>query len=79
MLSVTPEQAFTSYTTALHQWRKFPFLDPGLPVEVLPPDWPGRIALELFTDLRTELEPLAMAYAASVVATRQDSKRPLRP
>ncbi len=60
--------AFTLYTKALHEWRKFPYLDPGLPVELLPDDWPGRAAAELFKDLRTRLEPLAFQFAASVAS-----------
>ena len=64
---VAPEQAFVTYTLALHEWRKFPYLDPGLPVEVLPARWPGRAAAELFAELRSKLEEPAFAYVALVV------------
>jgi len=60
-------EAFVSYTSALHEWRKFPYLDPGLPVEVLPTVWPGRTAARLFGDLRSRLEPAAFEFASSVV------------
>jgi len=33
--------AFAIRSTLLHEWRKFLFRDPGLPKELLPPDWPG--------------------------------------
>lgn len=62
------DEAFTYYTRALHDWRKFPYLDPGLPPELLPGDWPGRDAAELFAGLRSELEEIAFAYVESVVA-----------
>ena len=64
------QAAFVTYTLALHQWRKFPYLDPGLPVDLLPVRWPGRIAAEVFHDLRERLEPKAIAFAESVVAAR---------
>ncbi len=63
---VEPDDAFAAYTLVLHEWRKFPYLDPGLPVELLPPDWPGRAAATLFAELRSRLEPLAFEHAAGV-------------
>ena len=32
----------------VHEWRRFPFLDPQLPAELLPPDWIGARAAALF-------------------------------
>jgi phenylacetic acid degradation operon negative regulatory protein len=32
----------------VHEWRRFPFLDPRLPAELLPPDWIGGHARDLF-------------------------------
>jgi phenylacetic acid degradation operon negative regulatory protein len=32
----------------VQQWRVVPFLDPGLPAELLPADWPGPAAAESF-------------------------------
>jgi len=60
--------AFAVYTRALHEWRKFPYLDPGLPSELLPADWPGLPAAVLFAELRELLEPAAFDFAASVAA-----------
>lgn len=34
----------------VHAWRKLLFLDPGLPAELLPADWPGFAAAEVFRD-----------------------------
>jgi len=61
-------EAFTRYTLALHDWRKFPYLDPGLPVEFLPARWPGRRAADLFARLRAALEAPAMTFVARIVA-----------
>lgn len=35
----------------VHEWRRFPMLDPRLPLELLPPDWIGVRAANLFNDL----------------------------
>lgn len=59
--------AFTDYLLAVHQWRKLPYLDPGLPPDVLPPGWPGREASALFTALVTRLETPAMRYVRGVL------------
>ncbi|MCC6224199.1 MAG: PaaX family transcriptional regulator [Thermoleophilia bacterium] len=59
--------AFADYLLAVHQWRKLPYLDPGLPAEVLPPGWPGREAAELFASLVARLETPAMRHVGSVL------------
>ena len=47
----TDRQAFVDYTVALSQWRTFPFLDPGLPTELMPEDWEGHEAAATFFGL----------------------------
>ncbi len=44
-------QAFADYVRLLTAWRRLPFLDPGLPAELLPDGWHGTRAAELFTRL----------------------------
>lgn len=34
----------------VHAWRRFPFLDPQLPTELLPPNWAGSRASDLFQE-----------------------------
>jgi phenylacetic acid degradation operon negative regulatory protein len=43
----------------VHAWRRFPFLDPQLPAALLPADWAGARAAELFATLHTRWHPLA--------------------
>ena len=50
-------RAFVDYSLLLHAWRKLPYLDPGLPSELLPRDWAGRAAADAFFGLRDRLEP----------------------
>lgn len=35
----------------VHEWRRFPLADPGLPRELLPPDWIGSHAADVFARL----------------------------
>lgn len=40
--------ALVERTRLVSDYRRFPFRDPDLPAELLPPDWPGREAHDLF-------------------------------
>lgn len=62
--------AFVDYMTALTQWRRLPFLDPGLPAEVLPEGWPGHAASGVFHALHDLIEPRAAAWVGFVVGER---------
>ena len=42
-------------TLLVHHWRRFPFLDPELPAELLPDGWLGAPAAQLFADTRAAL------------------------
>jgi phenylacetic acid degradation operon negative regulatory protein len=58
--------AFADYVRALTAWRRLPFLDPGLPEELLPGDWPGLRAAEAFARLRDLLAEPAHAHVLAV-------------
>jgi phenylacetic acid degradation operon negative regulatory protein len=51
------EAGFAARFQLVHEWRKFLFADPGLPAELLPRDWPGTAAADLFTSEATRLKP----------------------
>lgn len=53
--SIDPREAFSDYVTTLDAWRRLPFLDPGLPAELLPKDWQGIKAADVFFGLRERL------------------------
>jgi phenylacetic acid degradation operon negative regulatory protein len=59
-------QAFADYVSALTQWRRLPFLDPGLPAAVLPARWNGFRAADTFFELRDRLAGPAGDYVAAV-------------
>lgn len=55
----TGDAVLHAQTMLVHGWRRFPFLDPQLPAELLPPDWSGASAAELFHDRHTRWRPAA--------------------
>lgn len=57
-----PPDAFAASQQILHAWRKFLFHDPGLPAGLVPPDWPGRVAAEFFTEETARFAPAASAF-----------------
>ncbi|MEM7286113.1 MAG: PaaX family transcriptional regulator C-terminal domain-containing protein [Actinomycetota bacterium] len=46
----------------VHQWRRFPLLDPGLPAALLADDWPGREAVDRFAELRSRWAEIATRW-----------------
>ena len=54
---------FVERTKLVHEYRKFLFIDPGLPQELLPPKWLGNTAAALFADYYRELaEPASFFF-----------------
>jgi phenylacetic acid degradation operon negative regulatory protein len=55
-------RAFVVRSHLVHEWRKFLFSDPGLPVELLPPQWPGHTAARFFAEEAERLLPAASRF-----------------
>ncbi|WP_344413936.1 PaaX family transcriptional regulator [Pseudonocardia ailaonensis] len=51
----------------VHAWRRFPFLDPKLPAELLPEEWAGARAAALFDTLHRRWARQAQAHWKSLV------------
>ncbi len=60
-------EAFADYVRALTAWRRLPFLDPGLPADLLPGGWNGLAAAAAFAALRERLAGPARAHARAVI------------
>jgi phenylacetic acid degradation operon negative regulatory protein len=60
--AASPEACFRQQTLLVHAWRKFPFLDPDLPADLLPARWPRERAHELFADRHERWQPPARAW-----------------
>jgi phenylacetic acid degradation operon negative regulatory protein len=51
----------------LTDWRRLPYLDPGLPAELLPGDWAGIRAADVFFTLQSRLTEPARAHVKRVI------------
>lgn len=61
-------EAFGAYVRALTAWRRLPYLDPGLPAELLPATWSGTRAAETFFALRELLARPAHDFVTAEAA-----------
>jgi phenylacetic acid degradation operon negative regulatory protein len=59
-------EAAAALVLLVHQWRRFPLLDPDLPAELLPDDWPGAAAAGRFRMLHDQFTPPARQWWASI-------------
>jgi phenylacetic acid degradation operon negative regulatory protein len=55
-------EALHAQTRLVHEWRRFPFLDPQLPRALLPANWSGAKAAELFHHKHGEWGPAASQH-----------------
>ncbi len=66
---VTDAETLTAQTLLVHEWRRFPFLDPRLPRDLLPPAWPGAEAAALFSARHATWTRGAGRYWRNLAAT----------
>jgi phenylacetic acid degradation operon negative regulatory protein len=64
-----PEATFRAQTLLVHEWRRFPFLDPDLPDDLLPARWPRRRAHDLFAERHAQWHAPAQEYFAVLEAS----------
>ncbi|HUB21300.1 MAG TPA: PaaX family transcriptional regulator C-terminal domain-containing protein [Streptosporangiaceae bacterium] len=65
---VTDQDTLRAQTRLVHQWRRFPFLDPRLPAPLLPEDWSGALAASLFHTRHAGWHPAAQRCWARLTA-----------
>jgi phenylacetic acid degradation operon negative regulatory protein len=58
----TPAEIMTAQIHLVHAWRRFPFLDPALPGELLPAEWAGARAAALFGTLHARWDAPAVRH-----------------
>jgi phenylacetic acid degradation operon negative regulatory protein len=64
-----PDSAvFAVRSELVHEWRKFLFIDPGLPGDLLPANWPGTHAADLFHDEAERLMPASARFVDRTLA-----------
>ncbi|WP_269996223.1 PaaX family transcriptional regulator [Arthrobacter sp. B2a2-09] len=57
---------FARYVRCIDRWRIIPYLDPGLPAEFLPEDWPGMAGIALFERMAAAARPSAEFVRATL-------------
>lgn len=62
---VEPVVAFSHYLATIDQWRRLPYEDPGLPIELVGESWPAARAGALFEKTVTAFEGVALDHAGS--------------
>jgi phenylacetic acid degradation operon negative regulatory protein len=65
---VSPAEALKLSVSLLGRWRGFPTVDPDLPREYLPADWPRREARRLFVEVHDACVAPATEHVRNVVA-----------
>jgi phenylacetic acid degradation operon negative regulatory protein len=60
------QAAFRAQTELVHEWRRFPFLDPDLPADMLPARWPRKRAHDLFGERHAQWHGAAQEYFGSL-------------
>lgn len=61
------QEAFTVYVPLLTRWRRFPYRDPNIPLELLPDGWKAPRAKHMFLALHSILEAPSAHHAAGVL------------
>lgn len=62
----TDEESFRALVELVHDWRRFPFIDPELPSVLLPEPWAGATAASTFHAQRTAWSASAQAWFSEV-------------
>jgi phenylacetic acid degradation operon negative regulatory protein len=70
-----PAETFRAQTRLVHEWRRFPFLDPDLPDEVLPARWPRRRAHDLFSERHAAWHEIAQDHFRALEGSSSNSGR----
>jgi phenylacetic acid degradation operon negative regulatory protein len=66
LTATTDREMLTAQTLLVHEWRRFPFLDPQLPRELLPDGWLGTDAARLFHARHAQWRDGAQRYWAEL-------------
>ncbi len=65
--ALSPRDSLIERMQLTYDYRKFPFRDPDLPVELLPERWAGRTAHDMFIEAHDLLQAPAEQYVDEVV------------
>lgn len=72
---VRGQSALVERMYLIHDYRMFPFRDPDLPPELVPSNWPGRQAHEMFLEAHGLLRGPAEAYVDELTGVPATSRK----
>lgn len=75
----TDDAALQAQTRLVHEWRRFPFLDPRLPARLLPANWSGSNAAEMFHSRHARWHGAAQRHWEWLLAAGGDAGHTPRP
>ena len=62
------DDTLSAQVRLVHEWRRFPFLDPRLPAQLLPDNWSGAKAADLFHSRHADWHPAAQRHWERLIA-----------
>lgn len=62
-------EVFAAYVRLIDSWRVLPYIDPGLPAELLPSGWPGQRSFDEFRRLSERLGQPAWEHVRTTVGS----------
>ncbi len=74
---IRASEALIQRTAIMDSWRSFPVLDPNLPREVLPAEWPRHRAHGIFAKVYDSLGPVAEARFRQILSDHAPGLAPL--
>ena len=69
----TDQECLRARVALAQAWRRFPYLDPDLPPQFLPPTWPGEEASRVFRDRHNAWSARSARYWKRLEAATRDS------
>ncbi len=64
---VCPSESLVARTAVMDAWRRFPSLDPDLPLDLLPARWPRGEAHQVFGEIYNALAPRAVDRVCQII------------
>lgn len=58
---------FATYVRCIDRWRVIPYVDPGLPDDFLPEEWPGKECIKLFERIRESHEQPSLEFVRTML------------
>lgn len=71
--ALSDEAAFVERLWLVHDYRKFTYVDPGLPSTLLPAHWPGTTAAALFREYYAAIEAKSLRFFREAAASPRNA------